>query len=245
MRGRALLLVVLMLLPAAAAEGGFQLFYNERASRFAAEGVAGVGETRGYRFVVAQQNVTRVEFVLTWTETGDRTGFSGPDTFVLTAEDPSGRALEGPSARSASGVARLEARDVNPLPPDGPVAADEVDARLEATTGRRGQGEWRAWVRLEDAGNPQGAQVDTENAFQLVAIIHHYDGVAMRVVSLGKPAPGAAVGDVLDDAPLPWLVGLALLAVAACGLGVGLAAQAWRRRRRLSPDGNNATTAGR
>ena len=231
----------MILTPLASAQGvEDQLFFSEQSARFASEGFAAEGETRGFRFVVAQPNVTRVEFVLTWTETGDSTGLSAPDAFTLRAADPAGQEVGAP-VRSATGEARLTAAELSRVPADGPVRAEDVAARMADATTHAGVGEWRAWVKLEDTGNPRGASFDSDNRFQLVAIIHHYEGVAMRVVSLDKPDGILAAA---EDVPLVWMVGMGGLVLAACGLGVGIVLQARRRRTvRLSPDGEKADPA--
>lgn len=238
--------MLLLLTPGASAAGAeYQLFFSEQTARFASDGLAAEGETRGFRFVVAQPNVTRVEFVLTWTETGDSTGLSAPDAFTLRAADPSGRDVGAP-VRSASGEARLVASGLGRVPEDASVRAEDVDARMAAATTQAGVGEWRAWVKLEDTGNPQGASFDNDNRFQLVAIIHHYEGVAMRVVSLEKPAGAAGILAATEGVPLVWTLGISGLLVAACGLGVAIYFQSRRRVTvRVSPDGENTDPAGR
>lgn len=232
----ALLVLALLIVPAAAAGAEYQLFYSERASRFNAEGFAAEDETRGFRFTVAQENVTRVEFVLTWAESDDATGLSAPDVFSLTAQDPQGRPVDAP-ARSATGEARLESR-IRSVPRDGPVDADALDARLAETTDTRGMGEWRAWVKLEDAGNPSSTTFDKGNSFTLVAIIHHYEGVPMRVVAMGAPQ-----GTMASDVPLPWGLALGGLLPLAGGLAAAIWLQA--RRRKVSLDGENTPSPGR
>lgn len=222
----AILLLACLLVPTVVAEGAdFQVFYSEKVARFVADGVAAEGETRGYKFVIAQQNVTRVEFELTWVETDDATGLSGDDVFALTAQDPAGRPLGAP-ARSATGAAALASLPVASVPRDGPVAADDLARTLDERTSTAGQGEWRAWVKLEDVGNPSGARFDEGNAFQLVAKVHYYDGTPMRVVSMERP-PSSLV-TAATDAPVGWLAALGGLLALAVGLGV----YAWRHPRR-------------
>lgn len=235
-----LLLLLLLAPPALAAGAEYQVFYQEVTTRFVAQGVAAEGETRGYRFVIDEANVTRVEFLLTWEETGDQTGLSGDDTFTLTGADPDGRPLGAPAAASG-GEARLASRSVNAMPEDGPVAAGSMQEHVDATTSREGIGEWRAWVKLEDVGNPQGADVDTGNSFTLTAIVHHYEGTPMRVVSLGPAARAAA-----DDISAGWALALGGLLALACALGAGIWLQSrGRRRARLSPAGDKTAPSGR
>ncbi|HEX2023012.1 MAG TPA: hypothetical protein VHH36_09865 [Candidatus Thermoplasmatota archaeon] len=234
MRLPALLLALAAVAPGALASGEWQVFYAERESTFHASGRVVPGEPQGYRFVLAQPNVTTVSFALRWIETDDPAGLSGPDTLALSAADPSGRPVGAP-ARSSEGEADVVAV-VRAPPASGPVDDAALAGTLAASASRAGQGEWRASVRLEDAGNPAGAPVDAGNAFDLVVTVRWYEAVPMRVVALGRPVAGG--GDV--D---PWLVAAGALALAAAGLGAALAWQS--RRRRVPPDGDNTASPGR
>lgn len=209
--------------------------FVEKRAQFAAEGQAAEGETRSYKFVVAQDNVTRIDFVLTWGETGDKAQISGADTFVLTAKDPAGRDVAAPQ-RGASGNLYLAAARVNPLPDTQTATSADLPRVLEQATATEGKGEWRAWVKLEDTGNPAGTRVDNGNDFSLAVFITYYEAVPMRVVSL----PAGAASSAVAPPPAPYALALGGLALLACGLGVFLVLEARRRKARaISPGRDN------
>lgn len=229
---RAALLALLLLAAAAPARAGgdaeHQLMFVEKRARFDADGFAAQGETRTFRFVVAQPNVTRVDFVLTWRETGDETRLSRMDVLSLEATDAEGRMVQAP-VRGATGELRLTAARVNPLPEPRSVREPDLARALAEAEGTRGVGEWRATVRVEDVGDPQGASVDAGNDFSLAVHLTYYEGVPMRVVTL----PGAAAASA--SPPPAWLGALALLGLASLALAALLARGELRRRRtRLS-----------
>lgn len=234
-----LALVVLLVPSAAAGSADHQILFSERVSRFSGSGDMAEGETRGFRFVVAEPNLTRIEFVLTWREEGDRTGFSKPDKFTLAVTSPDRLRLT--PATSATGEARVVAPELNEMPADEHVAEEDVATRLADLTSYRGTGEWQVQVRLEDVGNPQGAQVDTGNSFELMVLVHHYEGVAMRVVSLA-PSTGFAA-DLSSSPDFGWALAAGGLGVAATILGVVLGVRTWRARaERVSPGGGNMSS---
>lgn len=210
---------------AAAPAEEYMLLYTEQVAEFTGEGTLGEGDAKSFRFVVSQPNVTRVDFVLTWTETGDRVRVSGPDRFGLTVFPPGDKML--PRESSATGELRVREDRLNPVPEGGPASASEIEARMAAAEGHEGIGEWRAVVKLESVGNPDGASVDEGNDFTLTVRMTYYEGAAMRVVSLSNPkAP------LLDVEERSWGFALGGLSLVALGLGVTLLLQG--RRRRLS-----------
>lgn len=239
-RGHVLLVLALLLFaPPASAAPTHQVLFTERTTEFHAEGSLAESETRGYRFVVAQPNVTRIDFLLAWDETGDSSGLSKPDTLSMQVHKPDGAAVGG-LARSANGQLQVVAAGIAPLPADFEATDDDIPARLAAATTHEGEGEWRVSVRLEDTGNPQGARVDNTNAFELRVLIHFYEATPMRVVSLGKPVQAIGVS------PQQWSVALGGLLVLASLLAAGIAWQGLRRRpKRISPPGDNTASSDR
>lgn len=211
--------------------------FVEKRAQFQAEGEAVEGETRSYRFVVAQDNVTRIDFLLGWRETGDAAGISAPDVFTLSAKDGAGRDAGAPRQGDA-GELHLAATGINPLPETQSVPAESLDAFLAEAAATEGKGEWRAWIKLDSTGNPRGTRVDNGNAFSLTVLITYYEAVPLRVVSLPSQAASAAVA----PPSVPWALALGGLALLAGGLGVLLALDARRRKARALSTGRGNTT---
>lgn len=228
--GLALVLALLVLLPVASAAKPpeFEVLYSERVAQFDGEGSLEEGASKSFKFLVSQPNVTRITFLLTWTETGDKVRFSGPDSFSLSVDAPKGSGFRVPTERSDSGKLLVRADDINKLPEGGPVAEDQVADMMSRNEGLAGLGEWRATVKLHDVANPEGAKVDEGNDFTLQVYLHYYEAFPMRVVTLTTPSHLAAFDE--SDA---WGMATAALAVAVLGLGVVLMLQQ-RRRSRVS-----------
>lgn len=224
----ALALLFVLMLPLSLASADVQhLAHVERVAEFSGEGTLGEGDSKAFRFVVAQPNVTRVDFLLLWTETHDALKVSEPDRFSLAVTRPDGALVGGQAARSSEGRILVSERQLNVVPADGPVRADELEAQMRRNTGEIGMGEWRALVRLEDVGNPDGARVDTGNDFELHVVLHYYESVPMSVVSLEQPgliSVSAARGD-------PWGLALLGLVPVTIALAAWLAVDSIRRRR--------------
>ncbi len=248
----ALLLVATLGTTASAQPPDYELLYSERVSEFVGQGTLAEDEARAFRFVVSQPNVTSIDFVLTWTETGDRVRLSKPDIFSLGVEPPAGFSEVYQTQRSNDGELHLRADRINELPEGGPLSAGELEATLHENEGYNGLGDWVARVHLESVGNPDGAKVDEGNDFTLTVYLHHYEGVPMRVVTLSKPVGLSSTTD-LDL----WIWGLGTLTLLAALLGVVLVRQEWRARKlrraevsrqpvtesgHVSPEGNTRTS---
>lgn len=235
---------------AATAPPEYEILYSERTATFDSDGTLAEGGAKAFKFVVSQPNVTRIDFVLTWRETGDTMRVSAPDRFALEVVAPSG-ATTPPSERSDDGELRVRADGLNRMPSGGPASAAEVDERLAEGTGTNGMGEWRATVRLEDVGNPEGASVDDGNDYHLEVVLRFYEGVPMRVVTLSKPTAAAN----LSASEQTWGWAAAALCLLALALGATLVAQQRRRRSlsraavtdpaSVSPGGDTATASKR
>lgn len=204
-----LLLASVVVSPAQAAGQTEQLYFVEHESERRATGVLDEGETRAFSFAVDEPNLTRVDFLLTWTETGDPTGLTRLDALSLSVVGPDGRAdARGPLATGSAHV-RVP---VSTLPETQTVPVRDAPARLADLVTHEGTGDWVARVRLADAGNPVGlAKLDTQNAFELLVVLTTYEAVPSLLV----PQVGTA------SAPLPasslWgmaTFGLALLVLA-------------------------------
>ena len=199
------------------------------------EGRLAEGSERTLRIVVPQ-NVTDVTVSLRWSETDDPTGLSQPDAFDLAVEWPDGTASPGSPARSRAGVIRLPSGLVNDVPAPREVEAAsvaDVHRQLAREAGTAGTGPWKVTLRLVDAGNPGGAQVDTGNAYVLGVTVRHYEPVLTRIVSL-EPPPTLTISEAARATPPVWVWSALLLAAAATVLGGLLARDASRRRRRAS-----------
>lgn len=226
-------------LAAAASPDEHQVLFVEKRAKFEGAGAAIEGETRSFRFLVAQDNVTRLDYVLEWSETRDRSGLSGPDAFTLSVKDPAGAAA-GTPVRGSAGRLHFPVTPVNAMPEERSVPDGALDETLEASTGREGKGEWRAYVTLDDVGDPSGATVDEGNDFVLTVYITYYEAVPMRVVSL--PAASAAVA----PPEARWAMALLGLAALAVTLGGVLTVRLLRRRGPgVSPVGDNSPPSGK
>lgn len=247
-RAFALLLVLLVPSAGAASSGHeFEILYSERTSEFTAEATLGEGESKTFRFVVSEPNVTRIDFLLRWQETGDAARISGPDRFALSVDRPDGTHL--PTERANDGDVHVVAAPINRMPSGESVRGDDMARILERNTGMEGMGEWRAIVRLEDVGNPEGARFDEGNDFSLTVVLTFYEGTPMRVVTLSNPSGLVARGEERS-----W--GLAAGGLAAVAVALGLVITLQARRRRLShhrvtnatsvsPDGDTSTPSKR
>lgn len=100
---------------------------------------------------VTQANLTRVEFVLEWTDDDANTG---PDRFNLTVTSPVGQTR---SASADGGVVSIVFEGIAPAPqPARLLGSDEAAARAQAVrqyTSTAGTGAWNVTVTLEDAGD--------------------------------------------------------------------------------------------
>ncbi len=185
-------LAALLFAPLAAAEGAprYEVAYRAVAREHTFDGVLKEGETRTLDLYVAQPNVTSVDAILRWTETGDRLSVSRPDTFTLSASTPKGDAFPGSPARSANGLVLLGVGDLATIPTGGPTN----DASSIPPPDLNGKGVYRVAITLANTGNPEGTRVDNENAYILSIIVHTYEASVVRVVSLpdavSMPAQG-------------------------------------------------------
>ncbi|MGQ0536878.1 MAG: hypothetical protein ACT4PT_12510 [Methanobacteriota archaeon] len=118
-------------------------------------GSLGEGETANEAVNVSQHNLTKVEFVLTWSDDDN----TDADSFTLRVTSPGGVSRE---ASGDSGTVTVTFDGVNPTP------------NGTAVHGMEGLGEWQVEVTLDSAGDgPAGAPIqpiaDDGNAWSLEA----------------------------------------------------------------------------
>ncbi|GEM_PF-4490482 len=237
MRAAGLLLLLALLAPAVAAQDQVRIAFALRESDTVIEGDLAPGQSVAYEVPLDAPNLTRVTFSLTWSETQDLTGLSGPDSFHLSVSTPQGRtAGETSGSRGALEVAS----DANELPASAIVPASEAAERMAAATTHAGQGAWRATVRLDDAG---GA-LDRGNHHRLTVRALRYEAVPLTPAT-GGPDFGARVAS-----PPDWPGAAALLGVGACilagaGIGQAVARRRARKARSALPPGDNTPLAKR
>ncbi|HVL49319.1 MAG TPA: hypothetical protein VM889_12230 [Candidatus Thermoplasmatota archaeon] len=230
---RAFALALLLVAPSALAQGEslatYEVTWSVSRETYTATGHLVPGETRLLRLRVETMNVTQVSATVSWNETDDPVGLSGPDTFSASLYMPDKSRAPGSPVASASG--KLDVRAVVARPPESMSVrardADDLRAKLASYASSSGSGAWHLEVRLEDVGNPHRAEVDKGNSFDVVITVHAYEAAAMRIVTLA-PAPrsgGQAFGAGFEEMGL-WTWASGALAVVALGLGGVL----WRRR---------------
>lgn len=220
-RAALLVLALLLLSPLARAEGEHRVFWTPKQVVAHHEGTLAEGEERTFRFLVIEPNVTRISFLVEWAETGDAAGVTRLDRFALTLRDPQGAAV-GQTVRSDSGAAFVASPLLHAVPDDRDVPAKDLERVLAEEASAEGQGKWALTLRLEDAGNAHGLQVDQENAYRLRIVLETYEGVPMKVVSLASPQP---VSLSSNGSSKMWPVALLGTALLACALAVALACQ--------------------
>lgn len=126
---------------------------------------------------VERRNVTRIEWVLEWTD-----DVGGPDVFNVTVTSPDGRTH---SAQADGGTVSVAFDDLAVLPPEmrltGQGEAD-VRARAEQSYGSQAAiGDWSVVVKLVDAGDqvtPVGnvvVQEDAGNEWTLTPRLTYYE----------------------------------------------------------------------
>jgi hypothetical protein len=115
------------------------------------EDVAAEGTPLAASVNVTQANLTRVEFVLEWTDDDANTA---PDRFNLTVTSPTG---ESRSASADSGSISLVFEGIASAPPPARLlGSDEAAARAQALrqyASAAGTGAWNVTITLEDAGD--------------------------------------------------------------------------------------------
>ncbi len=200
----------LMALPTVGAAGNYEVAYRETAREHTFDGVLKEGEARTLDLYVAQANVTRVEAVLRWTETGDNLGVSRPDTFSLTASNPTGHPFPASPSHGANGLLVLTQGGITPVPDSG-----SLDTPANAPPpDHRGEGVYRVTVKLVDTGNTDATRVDRDNAYVLSVLVYTYEASVVKVVSL-PDAVTAPRKTFSDEDPMTWanlgLVGASLI----------------------------------
>lgn len=227
--------VLLLTVPAVASAEArmqeFEVVWEELRSDRSWDGTLSEGDARTMRLNVSQDNLTGVEFLLTWVETGDDFHVSSDDTFRLAVDAPDGSPLGGGPVEGSQGLLALEASGLNALPPALHVTAEDLRAAEAQTSGYRGlegMGTWTVNIRLLSAGNPSGASMDKGNAYVLTVVLHYYEASVYRVVTLAKP--DASLLHSVSDDDKPWLWATFGLTGAAALLGGLIAADrlGWR-----------------
>lgn len=229
-------MALLLLVPAALAAAGsaqrVEVTWQPVERELPFTGHLAEGETRTVTVDATGMNLTSVTAKLTWSETGDDVGVSGPDTFRLSGHDPAGDRLAGSPATGDEGALRVEAPRVNPVPVPFEVETTdphEARERADEAAPTRGEGTWRFTVTLRGTANPDGTQVDEGNRYTLTVTMRSVEANLMRVVALDDPNQGTDGGDI---APPPssstWRWTALGLGVAASGLGLVLAREARR-----------------
>lgn len=142
------------------------------------------GETTPVTLNLTTQNVTRIDFVLTWTDDVEQ---SAPDTFNLRATAPDGTVHEAEA--SSSGTLTLTVSDIALVPQDIRVnAASEDAAERDAAryASQAAMGEWLVEVVMVSAGQtdtPAGdlpVPQDNGNDWTLSTQLTVYEAEATR-----------------------------------------------------------------
>lgn len=169
-----------------AAVASYEVRWVERRAEKTFDGRLDEAASKPYALDLVQENLTRVDFVLSWVETEDSLGTTQDDTFRLEAAAPDGAVVAGSPARGAGSVLVLRSGALNPLPEPMSVDADGLD-RLADASSSLGQGTWRVTVTLESAGNPGGQKLDRGNTYVLTLVLRWYEATVLKSVSLEPP----------------------------------------------------------
>ncbi|MBI4393820.1 MAG: hypothetical protein HY556_08520 [Euryarchaeota archaeon] len=154
------------------------------------------GESRDVPFRIDENNVTRVDFLLTWGETDDELGVTALDTFRLQPVMADGRMME--ARESHDGLIFRNSPTMSRVPDDFETDSEGAafEAELKARSSTVGSGTWKARLTLVATGSSDNT-VDKGNDWSLTVTVHHYRASVMRSVHLSGPA-GAV------DPGFPW-----------------------------------------
>lgn len=163
---------------ASQAGGSFDVrFPTAQAETDAGEARTEAGTPTVVQVNLSAENLTRVEWVLTWTD--DEPTRSGEDTATLTVASPDGATR---TVSAAAGEAVLVFEGLNPVPPDATLTGSDAEAAQararDLYASRNGTGAWNVTIAI-DVGQevPTGGlpvPVDTGNQWTLVARLTTY-----------------------------------------------------------------------
>lgn len=172
----------------------YEVRWTERRAEKQYDGELAEGAEKGYALDLAQDNLTRVDLVLSWVETGDSLGATAEDTFRLTAVDADGAPVGSSPARGSGNVLVLRSGSINAMPEPLSLEAGDLGS-LDGLATSEGRGVWRVAVTLENAGNPAGQKVDKGNTYVLTLVLRWYEASWLKSVSLQPPQKLAGVSD--------------------------------------------------
>jgi hypothetical protein len=199
------------------------------------DGNGAVGSDSPFELSINRANLTHVEFLLSWTNGNDP--LAEPDTYELSASDPTGALVPGSPARSDSDVIILRSAPLNPSPTestDGNGSANGTVAPADAAAGGTlGEGVWRVDVTLLRSGSASTDAVEpSEHAFILTVISEWYEASPVHSVTLVPKTLSAAWDGWLPASS--WEYATYGLGGASAVLGTVLAWDVRRHRSRVA-----------